>query len=350
MKQLSAALETAMRHRQWHWCRRPNGFSVMAKWKRVAARLGMPPFQVIAFVNWLEEVANGAETRGQVGDFSAADCAVDLGMAEEDAARIFVALEEPDVGWIADDYVADFNRRNPDREDETAGLRKRRQRARIAIRKALVGLTHTGTIDGPMRTDIERRLMAMPDPELFATVAELQQLAAYPQVTRETVTVTPEQSIGLKPTPVDNLGDGASGESAGLSEGQAAEIETDPQAKAELWLNTEGRRIVVVRTLWKPTLAATRIERWWRDAGCDYAVLAEIIRRVGEGHAEGSRFEALVDDGVKRHAEQAANGPQLGLMPPNPSKGRSRPAEETGELTAALARLETIRKAGGGHG
>ena len=61
--------------RQWHWCRRGNGFSDMPVWRLVARNCNLPLVTVLAFVNRLEELANNAgnfgRERGSVETFDA---------------------------------------------------------------------------------------------------------------------------------------------------------------------------------------------------------------------------------------------------------------------------------------
>lgn len=375
----AAAVEKRLRMRRFTWCRAENAVYDDKIWRLAARMSGAPLHLVEAFVLRLDLHASAAKPRGTLDGFSIPALAAHWGTANDDVlARIYAALEHPDIGWIEDDHLVTFWDRNPDTEDTTAADRTHRSKAFKRAMKAIAAYKHEGRIDAAAQAAMIRNLYALreearaghfPRGELVRRLALLLQLSTEAEahvvsgVTTVSLTPRSDQKFLNTGNSVDNRAAAAAGESPGLSEGdsslgaraadqpaRAQQPNADPQAQAELWLNSEGRRIVVVRMLWKPTLAATRIERWWREAGCDYAVLAGIIRRVGDSRAEGARFEALVDDGVKRHAEQTANGPQLGLMPPNPSKGRGQPAEQSGALTAALARLETVRKQGGGHG
>src|SRR4051812_45763543 len=107
MKQLGEAAAKALKHRKYHWCRRQNGFSDMPIWRVVAMKCGMPLYQVLAFVNRLEELGNEAANaglqRGSLEHFSADEFAVALGMTAEEAALLYAALEDSGVGWISFD-------------------------------------------------------------------------------------------------------------------------------------------------------------------------------------------------------------------------------------------------------
>jgi hypothetical protein len=313
IKSLGAAAKAAVRHRQWHWCRRGNGFSDLPRWRLVAERLRMPLYQVVAFVHRLDELANAAanigHARGHVGHFSAAEFGAALGMPAEEAARIFAALEAPDIGWVAYDHVADFYDRNPDREDDTAAERKRRQRARERGLKELARQAAAGLITAGERALREAALLI--DARLSTGHG------GHIVTPGDIVTVTPEKRTELASAAVDNSGvfsqkDGPSEEGA---TGQGGE-----QADAQAWLESEGVRIVVERMEEAVPKAALRIARW-RDQALegDALALAEIIRGADATDYMGARFHNLVVDGVRRRQQQAL-GPQLALMPPRPGR------------------------------
>lgn len=333
LKSLGEAAAKAARSRKWHWCRRDNGFSDDPKWHVVAARVGLPPYQVIAVVNRLEEVANAAGNighgRGYVGHFSPAEFGVALGMPEEQAARIFAALEDPAIGWVAYDHVATFYDRNKDREDETANERKRRQRRREEVLKQLAKLARLGRVTLERRAEIEARLMDLGDVDLSALLVELSRaaLSTAPGVTRDgrrdIVTVTPEESREFKAPSVDNFGVTARDEVEGATEEGRAGGNDDPQADAAAWLLSTGAKIVTERMEIAAPLAATKIERWChQELEGDAAGLAEIIRGADATDYMGARFHNLVVDGVRRR-KQHVEGPQLALLPPRPGKARA---------------------------
>src|SRR5579872_4102408 len=175
MQQLNVQASKFARHRSFHWCRRPNGFSDLPVWRTVAKKLGMPAYQVQAFGNRLEELANAAanfgEIRGSVARFNAEEFGTSLDMAADEAALIFVTLEE--VGWIAFDHISDFYARNPDKEDETAGERMKRKRTRDRIRRHLAKLALQGRLEEAHRRTIEASLMGISDNELVDLEAKL---------------------------------------------------------------------------------------------------------------------------------------------------------------------------------
>jgi len=360
MKKLADAAAKAAKQREWHWCRRRNGFSDMPIWRRVAARLELPLFQVLALVNRLEELANEAGNRGfargEVGHFSAEEFGHALGMAEADAARIFEELQHPAVGWVAYGVVSDFYERNRDKEDDTAPLRQRRLRARRSVLTSLAQLARGGLIAAAARSEIEVRLTAIADAELFALQAELALalstgacvtrdarrqadavdnsaaagravdngvetgqppgLSTAACVTRDArrdarsdiVTVTLEKRRGVADGAVDNSGAVDNGAAAGQP-GQESQGGSDPQAEALAWLQSTGVKIITQRLDEPRPLAATRIERWLQQKlGGDAVALRAIIEAARATDLTVARFLTAVSDGVERarRAEQTA--------------------------------------------
>jgi len=358
MKQIGEAAAKAARHRKFHWCRRPNGFSDMPLWGVVADKLAIPLYQVVAFANRLEELGNAAanfgETRGNVLRFSAPEFAKALGMSADDAARIYAALEDPDVGWIAYDHVADFYSRNPDREDEGAAERQRRKRLRDVIRAQLSKLSRLGKIDERERRAIEevlggteaelRNLQAKLSAAELSTASDVtrdirdisrpesgqKKLSTAETVTRDSrmsqrdsVTVTPEQSREVRRDAVDNFGEVTRGNQSGLAGKQgdpAPEVEA-----ATIWLATDGRRMLVDFMQIRPALAETYLERWRRDIQDDLALVA-IVKGAEEAGYIGARFHTIVTEQLKRHVAKALYGPPLPLMPPRPGTQRKESA------------------------
>ncbi len=115
---------------------------------------------------------------------------------------------------------------------------------------------------------------------------------------------------------MDNFGDGECVRAAGPSEDGASENALNPQELAELWLATEGVRIVTERMVETPGLAATRVARWKDQAlAGDAATLAEIIRAVDALDYIGPRFHNLIVDKIRRAPSQASPQQELKLPP-----------------------------------
>lgn len=324
MKQIGEAAAKAARHRKFHWCRRPNGFSDLPIWRVVAAECSMPVYQIVAFVNRLEELANSAanfgQVRGSVERFRPAEFGAALGMTADEAARIFAALEDPAVGWLSFDHVADFYDRNPDREDDTVAERKRRQRSRDTVRRTLARLASLGKVDEVERRSIEAMLKGISDADLFNLQNRLARAElstghdSHVVTARDLVTVPPEQITNLKSAVVDNSEEIPRASQAGSA---GEEQPDDPRVIARRWIDTSGKKMVVEYLQIKPQLAETYIERWRRDLDDDEA-LAKIIRGADGAGYIGARFHTIITDQIKRHIAQRDHGPALPLMPPRP--------------------------------
>jgi hypothetical protein len=350
----------AKRHRKYTWSRRDNGFSDMPLWRLVAQRCNLPLYQVLAFVNRLEEIANNAANhglqRGSVEQFDADEFGLALGMASDEAARIFAALEDEKIGWISDRHISSFWDRNPDREEDAEDVRtrKRRSRTRKAIRELLVRLARQGKVTTEERLSIEVTLKGISDAELASLQDRLARaelstargdLSTTPPTSRmsqrdrigaaapmlgsersqsdrcDIVTVTPEKRTVLeesKSSAVDNSADGARGETEGSPEGDPGEGSASAR-QARLWVDTEGARMLVEYLQIRPQLAETYIERWRRELD-DEEALAAIIQAADKAGYIGARFHTIITDQWRRHVATARKGPELHLMPPRPGE------------------------------
>ena len=304
---LAEATAKALRHRKWHWCRRENGFSDMPVWRLVAVKLDVPLTIVLAFVNRLEEHANAADPRGSVEGFNAAEFGAALDISAETAAQIFAALEHHDVGWIGYGHLATFQVRNPDREDDNATERKRRQRRRDRGMKQLARLFAAGEITEAQRLARETELLL--DDRVAARLS-----TGHIVTPRDIVTVTPEQSKVLATSAVDNSAAAPGGESAG----SAVENTLSDDAistEAETWLSTEAVRIVVERMGVPTPRAQTLIERWRRDLNGDATTMVAIIAGADQAQLSAARFHVTVTDQVRRHIVTRELGTSLQLGP-----------------------------------
>lgn len=330
MKALSRAFEEAAKReakRQWYWSRREIGFCDKPKWRLIAERLRLPLPYVVAFVNRLEEVVNDAGNKGyERGDhalFDAAEFGMALGMSEEEAARIFAALEENPKPWIADGHVADFYERNKDKQDDTAALRQRRSRARRDIFVFLGKLERLGLIERPLLDDIVRNLKALLDERLFELNARLQlALSTRRHVTRDSrdsrcdiVTVTLEKSINLETGKSGDNEQPNTPTTIPASGSAEAPEEVDPTS----WLESRGKDIVTERMDDLPDRAALRIDRWLADVGHNAQALVQIIQEAERLNLIGPRYHNIISDQIRRYRDRAA-GPQLPLMPPRPKR------------------------------
>ena len=63
------------------------------------------------------------------GSFDPFECGAALDIAPEKVVAVYQALEKQD--WITGDYLATWDKRQPDREDPTAAARQQRRRAKL---------------------------------------------------------------------------------------------------------------------------------------------------------------------------------------------------------------------------
>lgn len=371
MKQLAdahAAAERKKAKRQWHWCRRDNGFSDMPIWKLVARRCNTSLVTVLAFVNRLEELANNAgnvegRERGSVETFDAEEFSLALDIPTEEAARIFAALEDDKVNWIAFNHLVTFYDRNKDREEdaESVRARKRRSRSYERIREQLARLCRLGKATADQRLAIEVSLKGISDAELKELQNELaraelsadglstgghrsalstegyrletSRLARSHRSQSDTVTVTPEERTNLEQTrektsAVDNSGDVARGATGGLAKGAGGEsAETSEQATS--WIDSAGKRLLVERLTIHTNVATTHVERWRRDLQDDVALKA-IMVSANERAKTGAHFHVIIGDAVRREIALRENGRPLGLMPPRPGSQPKGPEADLG--------------------
>ena len=362
MKQIGAALAEADRKkakRQWHWCRRANGFSDMPLWKLVARRAKTSTCNVLAFVNRLEELANSngnieGRERGSLEGFDAEEFSIALEIPAEETTRIFAALEDDKAGWIWSGHLATFYDRNKDVEEDALSVRDRKRRSRSyrRIREQLARLARLGKITSDQRVSIEVTLRGIGDAEL----ATLQNDLARAELSTDTrslwshrsqsdrVTVTAEETTNLEQTKlsaVDNSGDGDCGESAGLPKGAGGDSGEEAET-ATLWIDTEGKKLLVEYLNILLPRAETLVERWRRDLQDDVALRSFMLAADLKADS-GARFHVLIVDQLQRFLRQRANGAPLPLMPPRPGT-RTTPEAATDGHEVTSAAVDNLKR------
>ena len=262
------------RMRRFTWCRTYHSMLDEPRWRLVARMSGAPVHLVEAFVVRLDVFASGNRPRGSLEGFSVAALAAQWNIANDEVlARIYAALEEPEVGWIEQDHLQTFWERNPDVEDPTNADRQQRHRQKVK----------------------ERKEAAKRDALSLSTVTRYGRY----------VTNRPDLTIQKEPFNKEPGGPAVHSESGDSGENRSV----DP----ELWLATVGERIVIERLTVVPARAKQLLERWLVAAGESHAALAEIIAGADRADYVGARFHNLAVDGCKRQAASAA--PQLPLRP-----------------------------------
>jgi hypothetical protein len=292
------------RKKTFSWSRRPNGFSDNPRWRVVSKNTGISLATVIAFVNRLEECANDAanrgDIRGSVAEFNALEFAAALDIPVEEAKALYACLTHPEVGWIADGVISDFQDRNPDQEDPTATERQRRRRSRDTIRERLDDLLLTGKLTRDQRAEFVSRMAGLSHDELVRLQMDIE--GAVEDVTRDsrlsrrdTVTVTPDQKeqninkeVGLITPP------SASGSTVGLAREETVPEETNSDISE--WLREEGPKFVVQRMAGSLETATRRLRDWSVQVGEE--VLFEVLQ--GARDRTGTAFHMEVGDQIRR--------------------------------------------------
>ena len=262
--------------------------------------------QVVAVALRLDCLANAASPRGTVADMSVPEFAAALQLPANTVARIRAALEDPDIGWLAQDLIVDFYERNPDDCDPTAAERQRRHRAKLrADRRELAAYAAANPSTGPplMHSHGASRRDSVTVTPRYVTLQNLSSLPS--EAPRARASGAADRLAEKKEERT-----GASGEVVHRNSGPSGDnlYAIDP----ELWLATEGQRIVIERMAVPPSRAAQLLERWRIAAGDSHAALAAIIAGADATDYVGAQFHNLVVLGCKR---AAATQPQLPLPP-----------------------------------
>jgi hypothetical protein len=304
------------RKKTFSWCRRMNGFCDNPRWRAVSKNTGISLATVIAFVNRLEELGNGAanrgDIRGSIAEFNGHEFAAALDISVDQAKALFASLQHPDIGWIADGVIADFQGRNPDQEDPTAPERQRRRRSRATIRERLDDLVLTGKLPREQREEFQARMAGLDHSGLIELQMDIEK--AVEDVTRDSrlsrrdiVTVTPDQKdqnikekVGLI-TPVS-----ASGSIVGLAREETAPEKTDTNISQ--WLREKAADFVMQRMGGSIEHATRRLQGWSDQVGDE--VLFEVLQ--GAKDRKGTAFHLHVADQIMRRANSCAPAGAIG--------------------------------------
>ncbi|MGH6875943.1 MAG: hypothetical protein ACREHV_01055 [Rhizomicrobium sp.] len=294
------------RGQRFTWCKIPNDFCNYPVLRAAAMKAKAPVHQVVSVALFLECLANASEPRGSVADFSVAECAASLQLRPDVVAQIRVALEDPEIFWIDpdQDFLAGFQARNPESFDPTAVDRQRRHRAKLKAEREAVAAAARGP-PYPQSRDVTRDTVT----------------------SRRDVTLRVEQikkplcrEEGGAGRAVNNFVENSSREAAGLSNAEAVDASSlalDDQETAELWLASEGERLVVSQLQSKDRKEAAKNIDLWRDRklGGDAVTLVRIIRGAVEAGSFGERFLNQVVDGVNEAARRANAQRELPIPP-----------------------------------
>lgn len=124
----------AERPKTYGWCRLYNDFAGHRKWRLVARKARTKIAFVESVVIRLLRCANKGRPRGNVDEFSCEEAAADLGVPERVVLRIYGVFEA--IGYIENEYLVNWDKRQPDREDPRHAARQARYRARKKAERA----------------------------------------------------------------------------------------------------------------------------------------------------------------------------------------------------------------------
>jgi hypothetical protein len=261
--------------RRFTWCRIHHELLRKPLWRLVARMSGAPLPFVKLFVVELDLYASENVPRGSVDGFNVAALAADWGLADDgQLARIYAALEDPDVGWIDQDFIVTFWARNPDqelteRERELARARQRRARDR---KKAVK----------------ESRALATYPPSRVTQRDSVMSRSRSDQIIKQAVAEKEQSDLieALIPTTDLHSHSGSSGDDSG---------------DTEIWLALEGKRIVAERCRVLPSRAWLDIARWRKELLDDVAALATIIHDADLMGLERGKFTDRVREAITRY-------------------------------------------------
>jgi hypothetical protein len=125
---------------RYDWWRAHHGFPGHPKWRAVARGAQVPVSVAFHVVACLLDTASRATPRGSIGDFKPFDCAgiVDVSVDKVDA--VLKVLR--DIKWIDGHMLADWDGRQPQREDQGAAERKAKSRSATHLGRDGPAVTH----------------------------------------------------------------------------------------------------------------------------------------------------------------------------------------------------------------
>lgn len=108
------------------WWRAHHGLPFHPKWRAVARRAKVSSSEAFHVVMCLLDAASRGSPRGSVDAFKVIDCCGATDLEESAVEAVLEALRG--IGWISGHMIAEWDERQPQREDPGAAERKQRQR------------------------------------------------------------------------------------------------------------------------------------------------------------------------------------------------------------------------------
>lgn len=136
---------------RYDWWRAHHGLPSHAKWRAVARAAQVPVSVTFHIVVCLLDTASRGNPRGSIGDFKPFDCAGIVDVPVDKVDRVVEVLRE--IHWIEGHMIAEWDGRQPQREDVHAAKRAAEYRSRI-VSVTSDTVTHRKR-DGPGSSRIE---------------------------------------------------------------------------------------------------------------------------------------------------------------------------------------------------
>lgn len=158
---------------RYDWWRAHHGLPSHPKWRAVAREAGVPVSVVFHIACCLLDLASRSEPRGSIAEFRPFDAAGVVDVPVADVDRVLVVLR--DIHWVEGHMIAQWDERQPIREDATAADRKSRQRhagsRNVTLPKRDTDNGHASEA-GPAVTSADVTELAAPDKDKKITTSE----------------------------------------------------------------------------------------------------------------------------------------------------------------------------------
>ncbi len=161
------------REKRYGWFRLYNDFPGHRKWRLIARKARTKITYVECMVVRIMACANKGRPRGSIAEFSCLEAAADLGIPEKAALRIYKTLEA--IGYIEREYLVNWDKRQPDRDDPSNALRQARYRARKAAERGANSNAVT-TVTVTPKTETQTQTLSSLRPGQVVGAKELMEL------------------------------------------------------------------------------------------------------------------------------------------------------------------------------
>ena len=117
---------SARGQRRYGWWRAYHGLPQHSKWRSVSREANVPVSVAFHVAACLLDLASRSTPRGSIANFKPFDCAGIVDVPVADVERVVDVLRK--IQWIDNHMLADWDERQPQREDDTAAARQAKHR------------------------------------------------------------------------------------------------------------------------------------------------------------------------------------------------------------------------------